>query len=167
MKLYKQVGILSLFAVVFLTFAPQANAGKNFVGISYASIDTDVADFTGINFIAGHRFNDYISVEGRTLIHSSTENYYGVDVDIDNIYGVYMTLSLPLSDELSIYAIGGRSRGKASASYMGYSASSSDTDTSIGFGMRFALRESTTLSVEYLELFDDINQLAISAQHNF
>lgn len=165
MKLPIIATILILSAAVFLW--PIKADAQVFIGITGTAIDTDFTEHGGSTLSAGIQFNEFISVEGRTLIESSTDDYMGADLEITELYGLYATLAVPVTDAISPYVIAGQTWGKVTASYYGYSASASDSGTSVGIGVRYHLREAWTAHVEFMQLFDDIDTWNIGIQRNF
>lgn len=163
----KAVGILSILLVGFLGFTYEAHAGKSYIGAQYTMIDADIVDFTGVNLVAGHAFNDFLSFEMRALVSSSTEGYYGANVEIDSLWGGYVKLSMPVQADTSLYVIVGHTEAEVSASYGGYSASAKDDSTSMGFGASYSVLEAYTFTAEYIELFDDIKSFNLGMQINF
>ena len=151
---------------VLATITSQLSA-NSYAGISYAGIDLDEVDFTAVNAHAGFEINDFIAIEGRYQLASSSETLYGANVEIEDLYGVYAKVFLPFSDSFSPYLIAGKTYGTATATYQGYSASASDSGTSMGIGVKFQAREALSISVETMQLMDDIDQVSIILASHF
>jgi len=159
-----------LFIITFLAvgfYAEEAKSESTFLGASYSTINTNSVDFTGITGIVGHQFNDFLGVEGRALFSSSSESYYDSSVEIDSLYGVYLTAALPIEDSISVYVIFGHTEGDIAFNNMGDSHSKKIASTSLGFGARYFVLEAYTLFVEYLELTDEDEAVTIGARLNF
>ena len=152
--------------LLIVSLSTICNAG-GYMGVNHAWLDADEVDFTGVNLVAGYAFNDVVGIEGRTLINSSAENYRGIDLEIDKLWGLYATLTLPILEEFNPYIIFGHSEGEVTASYQGQSASADDSSTSLGFGVKYNLREQWSVRAEYLEVFDDIESFSVGLNLNF
>jgi len=155
---------ISLILMVFFTYNAQAGG---YMGADYVFISTDVTDHTGIQLKGGYAFNDFLAIEGRTLVSSSNEDYHGVNVEIDSLHTVMLKLSLPITDSAKVYGMFGHSRGKVTASYMGYSESGSDNSSSFGFGASYEVLEAYTLTAEYSRPMDDVDTFSLGVSLNF
>ena len=159
--------LATLALLVFSTFAPKADAG-GYMGASYSQIDLDgLTDHTGITVHGGYNFNEVIAIEGRYLVNSSDENYHGANVEIDHLYGIYLIGTLPVTDSIGVYAVFGHSEGEITASYYGYSESADDGSSSVGFGVKYDIVEAWTITAEYMEAFDDVDQVSVGLKLNF
>ena len=101
------------------------------------------------------------------LMSPSTETYAGVEVEIDSLYGVYLTASFPVDDNLSVYGLFGHSEADVSASYQNYSRSDKESSTSYGFGARYSILEAYTAKVEVMEMSDDVTAISVGLRVNF
>jgi len=166
-KNYKYL-ILSMIVIVGGSlFAKQSMAEGGYVGISGGYLDTDITNHMAVNLHGGYAFNDFISMEGRVLINSSEEGYHGASIEIDSLYGLYIMGTVPISDDLSVYAVFGHSRAEATASYDGYSATADDSGSSVGFGVKFNLLEAWTVRLERTELLDGMDMTQATLTLNF
>jgi len=109
---------------------------------SVFTLDTDVGDFRGVNITGGIAFNEYVGVRGSYMVSAGDETYQDVKLELTDMYGADLVLSLPVGDSASIYGFGGRTWMDAEASYMGYSATAKSDYTTYGLGLKFAVRES-------------------------
>ncbi len=162
MKNFIILSVLS--AIVFLSYNSRAGG---YAGASYGMTDTNISDHSGITLTGGYAFNDFISIEGRYLFSSGDDSYSGVDISIDYIYGAYLNFTLPVTDSVSVYGIFGHTEGEVTASYMGYSETASDSSSSFGGGVKYDILEAWTVKVEYMSLFDDVDQFQVGLQLNF
>jgi len=159
--------VIVLIVSLLILFPVKAEAG-GYVGASYNQIDFDgLTDHTGMTIHGGYAFNEVIAIEGRMLASSSEENYDGANIDIDHLYGIYLIGTLPVTDSLGVYAMFGHSSGEITASYMGYSESVDDGSSSIGVGLKYDIVEAWTVTAEYTELFDDVDQFSVGIKLNF
>jgi outer membrane immunogenic protein len=138
---------------------------------------TGDASPTAVGFKVGAAINKNFAVEGRVLtgLSDDSTDFGGLDatLDVDSVFGVYAKGILPLSDAASLYGLVGYSRLKLKLDVpaLGASGSDSDSDVSLGFGADFSLNESTSLGIEYLQLFSDdgvkVNGLTLGLSFKF
>jgi len=145
--------IISILGVFVLggAIAKTALAGDFYVSPSVATIDAGEADFRVVNLTGGYDFNEYVGVRGSWMVGAEDETLDGVTFELDQMYGGDLVFSLPF-DSFSPYAFVGETWIKVNASYNGYSATASDSYTTYGLGLNFALRESAGLFVEYKDV---------------
>ena len=165
-KNYKYL-ILSMIVIVGGSLFAKQSMADGYVGVSGGYIDTDITNHMAVNLHGGYAFNDFISMEGRVLINSSEEGYHGASVEIDSLYGLYIMGTVPISDDLSVYALFGHSRGEATASYNGYSETADDSGSSMGFGIKYDLLEAWTVRLEHTEILDGIDMTQATLTLNF
>lgn len=167
MKIIKILGILCISAVAVFG-AKQAWADQGaYVSVGGVAIDTDITDHTGFMVSVGVSFNDFLAAEVSTLISSTTDDYYGIDVDINRFFSAALIGKLPLTNSLSLYGKAMYSNAEVEASYMGYSESDSETDSGYGFGVMYDLAEAWTVRAEYTKPYEDIDFMSISLSANF
>ena len=152
--------------VLSMLFSSVVNAGL-YIGGNVGTIDFGDVEFTTTQFVIGSQFNEYVGVELRHGRGIDEESIDGVTVELDSVYGGYLTLSAPLSDSLSAYVIVGKTWAEATASYGGYSESAKDDTGSVGLGARYSIREALTIRAEYMKYDDDVDGLSIGVQVNF
>jgi outer membrane immunogenic protein len=157
---------MKYLSILLLALSSTAFAG-GYAGVSYGTINTDITDHTAATLHAGYQFNEYIGVEARTLISASEETYSDVNLEVDSLYGIYLTAAMPLSDSASVYLVAGRTEGEVTASYGGYSASAEESSSSYGGGVKLNLRENWTVRAEFLQTFEDVDQVSLGLQFNF
>lgn len=153
---------IGIFAIFIVAFSNLANAG-GYAGMTGGVIAADGPDFKVAQLVVGIQANDWIGGELRYGQGLGSESYQGVSVELDDYYGVYATLTLPLGDSVNPYLIAGRTWATLEASYMGYSASATESSDSFGAGIRFSARDSFIIGVEYMQIMDDANSLTLSA----
>ena len=147
------LGVILLGAFCFETSYCFADATA---GVSVFNIDTEVADFRGINLDVGYEFSDLLGVRASYMIGSEDEVVNGVNIEIDEMYAFDAILSLPISDSIKPFFTIGKLHIDAKASQDGYSASASDDFTTYGVGISFDLREAVTLSAEGKDIDGDL-----------
>ena len=156
-----------IVSICLLFSASITRADNGYMGANYGTIATDITDHTGMFAFAGYNFNDVLGFEARTLIDSSTDAYQGVEIEIESMWGVYVTGSLPMPYGFTPYGIFGHSEGKAKATGYGQSATADDSSTSVGFGVKYAATGALTVRAEYMQYFDDIDSMSVAAVLNF
>ena len=159
----KYIIIIGLAAMMFL-LAGNAK-GDGYAGISGLYVDGPQTNHTAVQALGGYQFNAILAIEGRWSLSSSEEGYRGSDVEIDSMWGAYFVFSLPLFDNWEPYALFGHSRAEFDSDYGDYSKDSQST--SIGFGVKYNLREAWTIRAEYTKLFNDVDAFGIGLNLNF
>jgi len=157
------LGVILLAGTCFNTSYCFADAN---IGVSVFNIDTDIADFRGINLDVGYDFNDIFGVRASYMIGSEDEQISGVNVEIDEMYSIDAIVTFPLSDSLNPYITVGQLHADLKADYMGYSASASDDFTTYGAGIKFDLREAVTVAFEFKDVDGDAMTM-LRLQANF
>ncbi len=164
-NIYNLVLVAAILGLFTMAFAPDAEADLN-VSATVFNIDTDIADFRGINLDVGYDFTDLIGVRGSYMIGAEDEVVGGVNVEITDLYSFDAILRLPLSDTVMPYFTVGKLHIAAKASYAGYSATAEDNFTTYGAGIQFNLREAVTLSAEFKDISGDAMTM-LRVQANF
>jgi outer membrane autotransporter protein len=94
-----------------------------------------------------------------------------VDVDVDQLAGVYGVAHLPLAETFSLYGLAGFTYGELSASVDGFSLDDDDTDFSYGVGGQFDVSDNVAAFVEWAQYFDEsdyeITGVTVGANFNF
>ena len=172
-------------AVVFVIYlvaalnAAQAETGL-YAGVGYAQIKADDVnvDFDATQFVVGVKFNKVLAVEGRYFETMGDESISGVNLSLDEAYGLYAVITAPIDGSLKPYLVIGRTHGKATASatdcysgYYGYcdsySASEGGTETSRGVGVSYVANQHVTFRAEYMQTYDDVKTTSLSLLYNF
>ena len=155
-----------IIAVLGLFGLNQAKAG-GYVAVDAADIDTDLSNHFSTILTGGYAFNSIVSVEAKTMISSRDDNYRGVNVSIEQYYGLYLKGRIPITDSFSVTGNFGYSNIEGEASYMGYSESASDSGSSFGVGVSYSLLEAWTISAGYQEIVEDVDMITAGIQLNF
>ena len=147
-------------AAILGSFSASANDTYFGASVNFLDIGSD-GDDVSINTLVGtlgKNVNENLSAEFRFGfgLSSDSVDVFGTEVDIDlnNMYGVYLKGKLPMSDSFVPYAVIGYSRGELEASAMGISASESESDVSFGFGFDYKTSESFSVNFEYINYLD-------------
>jgi len=150
--------ILSMIVIVGGSlFAKQSMAEGGYGSISMDYIDTDVVNFWGSTAAIGYEFNDFAAVQGECLIHSSEEAKDGVKLTLEKLCGVYAIGTVPVTDSWSVFIRYGHSWIEAEASYNGYSDTADESDTSLGFGIRYEMSENWRATFQRTEVVDGVD----------
>jgi hypothetical protein len=160
--------ICILIAVTLTTFicSPTAYADAT-IGLGYTTIDSDTTDHTAMVLSGGYNFNEFLGVEGRMVMSPSTETYQGVQVEIDSLYGLYFTAGFPVDNNLWVYALAGHTEAEVSTSFLGRSRSDTESSTSFGAGAKYHIREAYSVSVEVMEMSDDVRAMKLGIVGHF
>ena len=158
--------ILLVIALAFFYNSPSfaAGQGESYGGLQYAIVEVD---FDGIGDVEptalvgklGHFFNDNIAIEGRLGIGLQDDDIFGVDVEIDSLFGVYGVFHASSSSETTFYGVLGYTDAEAEFSGPGGSAEGDESSFSFGFGVNIS-----GLNIEYMSYIDedDTDATAIS-----
>lgn len=128
--------------------------------LEYSEADiNDDASLKALFVRIGSNINQNFSAEIRAGVGvgDDTVNVFGtnVDVELDNMFGVYVRGGIPLSNSVFPYAIIGYTSGKVTASAAGYgSATESESDMSFGLGVDIPVSKYMHLNAEYMNYFD-------------
>lgn len=113
-----------------------------------------------LGFKFGNQINANIAIEGRfgLGLTDDTQNFCIISCadltfEIDNFLGAYMKF-MPAGNETKLYGLLGFTKGKASVSALGLSATESETDLSYGFGVEVKVSEDAGVNFEYLQAID-------------
>lgn len=164
-------GIIALLAFGLAPAAAQAEGlyfGGNYSAFQFTddSIDDEIIKPDGVVLRLGIEPTRVFGLEARGGIglQSDEREFNGgsLEFELDELYGGYAKLGIPLGDAVTPYAIGGYTRveGSASATVLGVTASGSETweDESWGGGLDVNLSESLALNLEYMRYLDKEDQ---------
>jgi len=171
---------LSLAALV-ASSASFAQAETNLYGgistilANYEETGTDL-DLNLVQLQVGNRFNENFAAEARAGVGTGddSEQVFGTEVKLeaDSIISVFAKGIIPVGP-VELYGLAGWTRLEltASASTVNVSTSDDDTDISYGLGMSFNPTESTSLFVEYMNMYDkddvEINGITLGFNASF
>lgn len=99
-------------------------------------------EYNSTNFIAliGYEFSENIAIEGETsfILADDTVSILGQSIDVGLTHtAVFLKGSVEVSEDVSIFARLGQSKGKAEAKVGGVGVTVDDTAFSYGFGIEF------------------------------
>jgi opacity protein-like surface antigen len=167
MKFRTHVIFLSFVIAICLLWSNHARSEGGYLGVQYAVIDIDHADFTAYNWIGGYEYNDLIGLEFRFATAMSGDSIGNADLKLDYLYGGYLKLTLPILSEFNPYVIVGHSEGRVELDYGTGKDTESRGNTSVGGGLIYHLSENWKLTGEYMKLNDESHSISIGAQLEF
>lgn len=154
----KKTALIMSLVFYYSSFSLSASEGKTYVGIQYSQLNYDDEDFaeeaepTALIGRYGYFFNDNFSVESRLGFGLGDDTLdFGVDVDIevDNIYGLYGLYHLGNND-VSFYGVLGLSKGELTGK--GSGISESDDESGLSYGMGVDIK---SFNIEYMMYLDE------------
>lgn len=151
---------LTLSSVLAQADTPAVYLGGNLAALKYTEAGLhDDATFKSIFGRIGLQITANFSGELRAGMGLRDESVavLGTDVDLelDHFYGAYLRGGFQASDEVSPYVIIGYTEGELTGSAPGAnSATVSESDMSLGFGVDFLVDNSVTVNIEYMRYLD-------------
>lgn len=159
---------LALAAVPANSHAEGLYFGGNYAAFQFTddSVDDEIIKPDGVVLRLGIEPTRVLGLEARGGIglQSDKRNVSGgsLEFELDELYGGYAKIGLPLGDAVTPYAIGGYThvKGSATATVLGVSSGGSETweDESYGAGLDVNLSESLALNVEYMRYLEKDDQ---------
>jgi hypothetical protein len=142
----------------------QAEGLNSYAGIQYGQADADIVDLDFALIRMGIEVTDQFHIEGRFGTGIDDDHYRGVKIELKTIGGAYAAYHLPVTENISAYAIGGWTRVKLKASNGGNSVIDHDNGASYGAGV-----EVYGVTVEWMQYLDtdDIDASAVSIGYNY
>jgi opacity protein-like surface antigen len=139
---------------------PTVYYGGNLAALKYTEAELhDDATIKSFYGRIGLQLNSNFSGELRAGMGLRDEaiDVFGTDVDLelDHFYGAYLRGGFQASDEVSPYVIIGYTKGELTGSAPGAeSATVSESDMSLGFGVDFLVDNLVTVNIEYMRYLD-------------
>ena len=175
-----KIAPLSLMLAGLATPALAIEQGDTYVGGGFSMVTVDIDTFDDVDPTAavgrlGYGVTDNIAIEGRLgfgLSDDELENT-DVDVEIDQLAGVYGVAHLPLGEAFSLYGLAGFTYGELSYAAPGtsFTVDEDDTDFSYGIGGQFDVSDNVAAFVEWAQYFDEsdyeITGVTVGANFNF
>lgn len=165
-----KIRLLSTMAILSCSLmAGGAYAAGPYIGLGYTQFqydndkyDSDTLKNDGVVLRAGMEFNDWIALEARGGMGLNDDDDNGLNYDLDNMYGGYLKLSLPLSDQVHPYIIGGYTKIDGDMRYRGQVGGNTVTvkdnrdldDESYGGGIDVNLTDTLGVNLEYMRYYD-------------
>ena len=155
-----------------LTFSPLSDAEDIYYGVNISSLDYTETTSQQINLPVfsvpaisgklGKKWDDNFSGELRAgfglsedeLVMAVNGSIVPVKLALNSFYGAYIRVGEQINSTFYPYAIAGYTRGKMSASVLGFKNSHTETDTSFGIGFDLYLSKSLKVNFEYMNYLD-------------
>jgi outer membrane autotransporter protein len=179
MKKLIAVTLLSSAAAMAAVTASANSAGSSYVGVLASHYSYEESGYseelnpTGLTLRGGHFLTDNFAVEGRlgTGLNDDTVSGTNVDVELDQVVGVYAVGHLPVSDVFSFYGLLGFSYAEATLSVPGASVSGDDDGFSYGAGVEVNFTPAISGQLEYVSYLDksdyELNAASLGLSYNF
>lgn len=179
MKKLIAVTLFTSAAAMTAVTASANSAGSGYIGALASHYTFDVSGTsedlnpTGLTLRGGYFLTDFIAVEGRLGTGLNDDNISGtnVDVELDQLMGVYATGYLPVNDVFSFYGLLGFTYAEAKISNHFASASDDDDGFSYGAGVQFDFTPQIAGQLEYVSYLSksdyDLNAASIGLSYNF
>jgi opacity protein-like surface antigen len=143
-------------ALLFINAAQAQQAGnapRGYAEIGYSSIRIRDAGIsvkpTAVRGIAGYNFHPNFAVEGMAAFGASSDSTFGVDIKVRDMFGVFVKPKVNI-DNFELFARLGWARTRLKASFMGVSATDSDSDFAWGVGANYNFTPTVYGSLDYL-----------------
>jgi len=155
------------------------SAGTGYVGglLSHYSYDesgvSETLNPTGITVRGGYFLVDNFALEARlgTGLSDDSVNGLPVDLELDQLFGVYAVGHLPVNNAFSFYGILGFSYAEATVSAPGVSVTADDDGFSFGAGVQVNFTPQVSGQLEYVSYLNksdyDLNAASIGLSYNF
>jgi outer membrane immunogenic protein len=153
----KQI-MVAIALVLFSSSIFAGSDGETYGSIQYALVtlpDDYVGDIkpTALIFRVGKFVDENISLEGRFGIGLEKDKVnllgYGVDMEVDSIYGLYSLFHLNTDSDVSLYGLIGYSKVQVKASFSGYSSTGDEDGFSYGLGAKI-----NSFTIEFMSYLD-------------
>lgn len=179
MKKLIAVALLSSAAAMTAVTASANSAGSGYVGAlaSHYTFDvegtSDDLNPTGLTVRGGYFLTDNVAVEGRlgTGLNDDTISGTNVDIELDQLVGVYAVGHLPVNEVFSFYGLVGFSYAEATLSAPGASVSDDDDGFSYGAGVEVNFTPVVSAQLEYASYLNksdyDLNAASIGISYKF
>jgi hypothetical protein len=152
-----QITLASLaFAAVPALLPAQAQEADIYAGVGYSHLDADDATLGGITGRLGVGFGPYFGIEGEATFGVNDDEIGGIDVELENQFGIYGVGRLPVSPQFELFGRIGYASAEVEASAGGFSASGDGDGLAYGAGGTFFLTDVDGIRGEYTRFdFDD------------
>jgi len=177
-----KISILSV-AIFSFSFSSQADGIHPYAGAGVGAflLDTGISGVGNQTAFGGFGqfgidFGDFVGVEVRAgSTTSSTFQYLGVDLSLrlDYFVSYLAKLQFPVTDNFRIYALGGGTTAKASASVsipgtiLALSGSNTSSSGSFGGGVDFQIQDQWRIGAEFLHYASDVDGVTANIKFLF
>ena len=148
--------IVGIFALMlsFSALAEDGARGYWALGGGLLTFDDSVDQVKPIQMYGrlGYDFNQYIGIGGELGFSLIEDSAYGVDFSVTTTF-FYVKGGMPLQDDAKIYVMFGPTNVELTGTYGGFSASTDDDDTGIGFGFEKGFG-ANAFTIDYITYYD-------------
>lgn len=155
---------VSMFAASMIVSAAATAGGPAspgfYLGGGYADNEVEIENFgsdadVGVLFVrGGYQVNQNVAFEARLGLATEDDKVNGWNVDLEDVYGVYLKAGLPTQVGLYPYVLLGMTHAEVEVSRGGLSASDSDSDISYGFGADYWFSSQVSAGLEFANYYD-------------
>ncbi len=128
-----------------------------YMGASGVYVDSRT-NHTGVLVFGGYEWNEFVGIEGMTIVNSSDEGLRGESVEVDSFYGAAIVAGFDISDNLRPIVSYGH--------HWVEIGSLNDSATSLTFGVEYHLLEQWDIRATYGG-YGDINAFRLDLKMNF
>ena len=154
----KQILLFIALISVYSPHAPAANVEQRYVGLQYSLVtydeDQDEAEPTALVVRYGQFLNDWFAIEGRIGFGLEDDTMevgsLDIDVEVENIIGVYGVFQTGSISVVSLYAIVGYTQIDLEGSANGIEVDENASGLSYGLGVNIG-----SFSIEYMDYIED------------
>lgn len=146
-----------IMSIVLALIAPLAMAGP-YMGAEVVQVEIDDVKIQGVNVVGGYDFestSNVLGVRTKYLVTSKDDNIQGIDISLDEMTSIDLTVTLPITDSFRPYFAIGKMKMEATANYGGYTAMVDETYNTFSAGIKYKFLESVTLTAEYSGVNDN------------
>ncbi len=132
-----------------------------YVGGGYSDTEVEIdglgsdADVGVLFARGGYQLNQNVAFEARLGLVSEDDKADGWNVDIEELYGLYLKAGLPTQIGLYPYVLLGVTHAEVEVSRRGFSESDSDSDISYGFGVDYWFTSQVSAGLEFINYYDN------------
>ncbi|TQV73661.1 porin family protein [Aliikangiella marina] len=145
---------LKLAALVVAATMSSSVLADSYFGVNYvdAKVDFGFADASpsAVMMKYGSYMGENFSLEGRLAFGLSDDTTFGVDIEVDQMLGLYGVYNFQPDGDFNPYVMIGYTDGEISAD----GVSGSESDFSFGLGADIAVGETSAINLEYATFLD-------------
>lgn len=160
----KKLAIASTLALAALAAQAQTYAEIGYTSVNYeeqALGYTFKSSPKALRGLMGYELSENVAIEGIVAMGMGDANVKvagqtisGANLQIDSLYGIYVTPKMKLADNFEGFVRAGYASAKGTVSYNGQNSSGSSNGFSYGLGVRYAFDKKTSLNVDYMSYVD-------------
>lgn len=143
----------------------QAEEVSAYANIGYSNVDVDPVTLGAINGRLGLKVNPYFSVEGEAQFGVADDDFLGVSVELNSVYGAFAVASFPVTQNLDIFARVGAATAEVDIGGTNVNSNGS----AYGAGAQMFFSEANGIRIDYTryELASDADVWSVSYVRKF